>query len=238
MAIEIPPFCADWSMYAGRSDEDARRYIADELRRVDREGGPLLRPILASLDDWLMSTAVSLIREGDPKTGESVVEPRPWALRLVDGAIPPSSDPQGRALAAADKGKVLVAKVGNLGGNLSPARPAKEALAFGADARRAAESSGRNLYRVVRITRTGTTLSLDDALTVMRQWGYGCTQQQYQYRPAKTADAKRHERELELAHAMAVKTGKRGEEIPKPFGQCNWLVEEVCPQREGAASAA
>lgn len=225
--LEIISFCPEWANYQTQPDKMARRYVAEELRRLDRERAPLLRPILATLDDWLICTAIALVREGEAESGEPVVESREWRLRLVDGVAPPVVDPQGRALNGADRGKVLVAKVGNLGGTLSPARPAKEAMAFSGEARKAAESSGRNLYRTVRVTRAGVSLSLDDALTVLRQWGYGVTQQQYQHRPPKVADARRYEREIELSHAMALKSGKRTEEPSRPQGQCNWLVEEV-----------
>ena len=120
--IVLPEFCPDWYRVDGRTAAEQRAYIASELRRIDAEGAPLLTVCVAYLqDDRVQQIAHELIsRNYDSDTGEQIFAPREWRLKLVDGGKPPTVDPQGRQLSAAEAGKVLVAKVGVLGGELGP----------------------------------------------------------------------------------------------------------------------
>lgn len=207
--VVLPEFCAEWHRYAGQPDAVRRSYVSEELRRLDALGAPLLTVVVAHLtDDRVQQTALERIEHNDDGEGRPIFEPREWRLRLVEGGKPPLSDAQGRPLSEADAGKVLLAKVGVLGGQLGTEADPQEIRQWGADAREGRDRMGRDLYRYVRITRAGTSLSLADAIAVLRQWGVGVAKRQRrrssEWRPGQRDDG---------------------------TGQLNWLVEEVVPQR-------
>lgn len=219
MLNEIP-FCPDWSEYASK-DSDARYgYVAAELRRLAKEGKPLLRPVLATLDDNLTQHALDLLHgQVDPPDRQPLFPEGPRltaTLRVVKGAVLPTVDPQGRPV---ERGK-LVAKVGNLGGKAPPNLKPSEYERYGGEQRRVAILAGRDVYATVTLTERPTTLSLAQALSVLRQWGYGCQLRRYQ-------KARDHE-----LRAWA-EAGADPEKMPR--GQDLWLVEEV-PQKALAAT--
>ncbi len=209
-SVVLPEFCAEWHLYAHGVHLQKRAYVASELRRLDRAGAALLCPVLALLDGEVQQIAVEMLDNNSDGDGRAICDPpRPWVLRLVEGGKPPKKDPQGRMVPEAKRGKVLVAKTGNLGGNLGPSADAAEVAMYSGEARRAMAQQGRNLYRTVEITREGTAMTLADAIKVLRQWGVGVSSKPYRrddtWRPASDAEP--------------------------VSGQLLWLVEEVVPVR-------
>jgi hypothetical protein len=222
--LDSIPFCTDWSDVVAKPRDVKNAYVARELRRLDAEGAPILRAALATLDDELLQVVLDLLHgTADTSDDEPLFPDGPraaWRLRLRKGAVPPPLDPQGRPVPPADRGKLIV-KVGNLGGRLGPEARQQELARYNGDARQVASLAGRDLYRNVKIGTQPTALSLGDALTVLRQWGYGCTLRRYQRVPAE----------------VLAEWKRRGEDPDKkPQGQDLWLVEEVpTPERAEAA---
>lgn len=99
---------------------------------------------------------------------------RAWLVGKV-----PQADPQGRILPPETRGRVLRAKVGNLGAQMaaSSLQDASRAAAWSGERRRARDSVGQDLYVLVDVTREPRDLSLAHALAVLRQWGAGIAAQ-------------------------------------------------------------
>jgi hypothetical protein len=66
-----------------------------------------------------------------------------------------------------------VVKLGTLGGDLGPEADAVEVAQWGAEARAARAQRGRDLYRLGRVSRLGEIFPLEDAVTILKQWGVG-----------------------------------------------------------------
>lgn len=207
---EFPTFAPDWLLYEHRDLPEQRAYLASELRRLDREGQPIIPTILALLDDWAQQLALGLVTSNADQEGVPILRPRVWMLRLVKGAKPPDRDPQGRLVSEKDRGEVLLAKVGNLGGALGAEADVREIGEWSSVGRTRRVRTGRDIYRLVRITREGTPVSLSDALAVLRQWGVGVQLREFRSRSDRPGE---------------------------PGEQSNWLVEEVPPAAEAAPSA-
>jgi hypothetical protein len=133
-----------------------------------------------------------------------------WFLRLVDGAEPPALDPQGRPLPAELRGKVLRAKVGNIGGNIggNSGNPADLTRAAGVsgDVRSKTAYARGTLYLTADVGRDAKPFSLTQAVTILRQWGAGVTERAYR----------------------SPKRSRGGE--PAEHGQALWLVTEANPE--------
>jgi hypothetical protein len=229
MATEFHPipFCEGWSTegWDKREELEQEKYIAGELRRLESEGAPILRAVMSYGDLWLQHIAYRLLRDGFTADGDPCPSLTTVQLRLVEperldwtgpggeevqaAAVPPTCDPQGRPLPRDRAGKVLVVKVGNLGGNLDPSRDAKQAQAFGADKRHIMAKAHRTMYLTREVTRDPASYSFADALIILGQWGYGIGETVFAQ--PRTRDG---------AHFTR--------------GQCRWLVEEV--PREGTKS--
>lgn len=174
MSVFLPEFCAEWFRVEGRPDAERRAYVASEIKRLVADGAPLLTAIIACSDGRTQQIALTLVKRNSDGEGSALFEHRDgWKLRLVENGAPPAVDPQGRKLAAGDAGKVLSVKLGTLGGDLGPEADAREVQQWGAEARTARAQRGRDLYRLGRVTHAGEVFSLDDAITILRQWGVG-----------------------------------------------------------------
>ena len=211
----LPEFADEWPLYQGRDAASRRAYLVSEIRRLAAEGAPILSIVLAQLDDLLRESALELVRQNDDGAGNLIFEHRTWAVRLIEGEAPPDVDPQGRPIPPGERGKVLVVKVGNLGGDVKPTAEASEVMQYSGPQRLVRAQSGRNLYRTVKIGRAPVALSFDDAVAALRQWGVGVGLRKY--RRAKGAA---------IGRAADAK------------GQCLWLLEEVVPEVEAPAPAA
>lgn len=217
MEVDIPSFCPEWPSRAREAGAALRDYVVQELRRLDEEGAPILRAVLTHPDDRTQALALQAL---DPAfiapDGSPAIQPRMWFLRLVDGAEPPHLDPQGRPLDAKDRGKVLRAKVGNIGGNNGGNTPAladiRSCAGVSGDNRTRANYARQNLYLTVDITAQPRALPLAQAVTILRQWGLGVT---------------------DRAFRSAKRSHLRGGQEPAEHGQSLWLVEEVNPQDMG-----
>jgi hypothetical protein len=213
--IVLPLAFDRWPNVEHLSDAARRLYVADELRRLDGIGAPLLTVALAQADDAVRHLALSLLRVNDDGEGKPIYPyGRQWMLRLVEGEAPPDRDAQGRAMPAALKGKVLRTKVGNLGGNLGPETDARETEKWGGRNRLARERQGGDLYVYRDVTRQPTPFTFEDASLILARWGIGVSVRQYD-------------------RGAGWKPGGEGE---AQRGQCRWLVEELAPKPAAKAA--
>lgn len=231
--VENIEFCRDWDaqQYGNRPESDQEAYVASELQRLTDEEKPVLRAVLNCPDDWCKFIAMNLLTVGATADGTPVPSLPMVYLRLVDpsvldyehpgtgevekgAAVPPSRDPQGRPLPKDKVGKVLVAKVGNLGGNIPTNREASQAKAFGGDRRLSLGKAGHTLFVTREVTRTPAPYPLRDAVLILQSWGFGVGD--VVFRSLRSAD----------------RSGQRAR------GLCQWLVEEVPEEAALVAIAA
>lgn len=213
----IPTLCPEWHRRP-MSDDERIRYAADELRRLDAAGAPVLTAALASLEGAVQQLALELL-EGKVMhpAGGLVVQPRLWRLRLRRDAEPPHTDPQGRLVDDERRGKVLVAKVGNHGAtiNLSTMQQVSAAgrTEWCGEVRTQIAASGGDLYRTIDIGREWTDVPMQVAVLILRQWGVGVQRQRYRTKPGWRPG------------------------MPQEPGQDRWLVEEYCRATAGSEKA-
>lgn len=220
--VEHIQFCSEWDaqQYGVRSESEQEAYVASELRRLVDEEQPTLRAVLNCPDEWAKFLALNLLKVGATAAGEETPTLPVVYLRLVspdalsyedpvtgevdrEAAIPPPRDPQGRPLPKDKVGKVLVAKVGNLGGNVPTEREASQARSFGGDRRLALSKGQQSLFVTKEVTRTPAPYTLRDAVLILKAWGYGIGD--VVFRTPRSAD----------------RNGNRAR------GLCQWLVEEL-----------
>lgn len=206
MMTVLPVFCPDWAKYA--ADDDAREtYVAAELRRLFAEGGAVLLAVLQMhVDEACQMTALRQLAENADADGEPICEPGwTWKLRLKEGAVPPISNAQGIKLPKEKQGKVLAARVGNLGGSRGREDSSRASLEWTGQRRAMKASSGQDLYSHREVTAKATAFSLNEAVLILRQWGVGVQPKQY-------------------LRNRAWKPGESNEDIAQ--GQDQWLVLE------------
>lgn len=215
--IVLPLAFDRWPNVEHLSDAARRLYVADELRRLDALGAPLLTVALAQADEAVKHLAVTLLRSNDDGEGKPIYGyGRQWTLKLVDDEAPPDRDAQGRQLPVELRGKVLRTKAGNLGGSTPSQADAREVEKWSGRNRLARERSGGDLYVYRDVTRQPTPFTIDDAVLILSRWGVGVSARQYD-------------------RGAAWKPGSEGE---GQKGQCRWLVEEIAPKRPATAKAA
>jgi hypothetical protein len=169
-------FLAEWHMQS--SELGARRtYVVNEMKRCAKDGVPFLALLLKGepLACELAMSALESPREifGGPKL---------YHLRLVAGVTAPPVDPYGRKLPDSETGSVLIAKVGNAGGDVSSATaPESVTAAYTAPNRARLVRDGKG-YRTARVTREPQSFDLHEAVAILRQWGHGVRGQQYRNR--------------------------------------------------------
>lgn len=151
-ASEIDAF-REWGRYKIHSESDLaerRSYVRDELARLEAQGiSPLFAAVMLPLADQQTDAFAVLVGDG-----------RSFALRLVEGAQPPDCDAQGRRLPDGKRGKVLAAKVRQ--------KP------FGSAGERYQHAArDRDIVVHREITAKHSLVIAEDAITIMRQWGYG-----------------------------------------------------------------
>ena len=97
--IVLPLAFEKWAAVEYLGDQTRRAYVADELRRLDRDGAPLLTVALAQTDDAVRHLAVSMLRDNADGEGRTIYDHgRQWMLALVEGEAPPDRDAQGRPM--------------------------------------------------------------------------------------------------------------------------------------------
>ncbi|MBL0219657.1 MAG: hypothetical protein IPQ07_38055 [Myxococcales bacterium] len=202
--IELPAFCDDF--HATPKKEARRAYVANELRRIHSEGLPVLRTVLSCPDDEVQALATALLAANVDDDGEEILPDHLWRLRLADGAVPPSTDPQGRKLPKSDQGRVLVCKIGNKGGRLQEDATKEQVEAHSGPRRTTTVRAGRDLYDTAPVSAVARTYSFRNAVLILRQWGVGCTAERARMEPDRDGNP------VEV--------------------QNYWLVEEVLEARE------
>lgn len=172
MVTELPDFAPDALSHT--TDADRRNYVAKEVRRVARESPTrILLAVLACTDALSQMIALEFLSKGTDDDGEQVIEPRVWYLRLVDGARPPETDPQGRRLPPTKAGSVLVAKLGNKGGNIPNNAPPERLARWNGPERAALGNARRDLYETVEIGAEPKAFALPVAVKLLRRYGAG-----------------------------------------------------------------
>jgi len=156
--------------------------VAHELNRLHDEGKPVVSAILMQIArDDMKYMALTLIQRRSTVLGNvRIKQPPRVKLRLVPGVEIPAFDPNGNPV----KGRVLMAKVGNVGDNVPPDQAG--AIGFSGPIRRQLQAQ-RNLYRCEEITPEGVTLELADAVGVLRMWGRGIAMRPRRHRSEPTA---------------------------------------------------
>ena len=212
--VDIPAFCPDWLKHSQAAPGALAQYVVDELRRLDADSAPMLRAVLTHPDDRMQTLALAAL---DPaflaEDGAPAVQARLWFLKLADGAVPPRVDPQGRPLPAELQGKVLRAKVGNIGGNNGGNTPqladARKCAGVSGDNRVKVAYSRGNLYLTADVGAAAKPFPLSQAVTILRQWGAGVTAKAYR---------------------SAKRSSVRADQEAAEHGQCTWLVVESGPE--------
>jgi hypothetical protein len=191
--------------------DERRKYVAAELRNLVQSGGAVLLAILQpAVADGARMTALEMLRDNADDDGEQVLDPsHQWRLRLKDGAKPPAIDPNGLRLGPDKAGKVLVAKIGVLGGARGRENDTKASVEWQGPARAIKSMTGQKLLATREVTSKPTVFSLRDATLVLQKWGVGVALKQYakprNWKPGEYFDP----------------------DDPKTRGQDQWLVEEL-----------
>jgi len=216
--VVVPTFAPEWERHS-RDDESRERYVSEELRRLFNERAAVLLAVLqVSVDDDCRMVAMRQLTENADSDGNPIYDPaHQWRLRLKDGVTPPSVDAQGRKLPKEKLGRVLVTKVGNLGGQRARETSSSASREWGGERRAAKSNAGMDLYVQREVTAKPTVYSLSDAVLILQRWGVGVQARQY-------------------LRASAWRPGEALEDQPR--GQEQWLVEEVPPPAPSKTAAA
>lgn len=173
-AVEI---AANWKEYGAKNkQQELRNYIISEMRRVRKEGGPLLLSILEAEE----IPREYILREILPGNREF----SSWSLALVPGASPPDRDPHGCLVPINKRGKVLAAKVGTRAEYESTIRANAQSIEpedrFKGSALRTAHAKSKTTYMyknspymVVEVSSEPTDFGTKEAITILRRYGYG-----------------------------------------------------------------
>lgn len=166
----------EWDRHLGADRQQT--YVEAELERLRDAGAPLLYAALSTGLADQRDVAVRVL-------GEMHYRP---ALRLVEGARPPTLDPQGRPLPAEKAGRVLVAKTGVRGqmarDAIAAANGSGETSRYAGPRRGALARTAQGLYVTVEIGREPVTVSLEDAIVILVQWGHGVPDKRYRRKGA------------------------------------------------------
>jgi hypothetical protein len=207
--IVIPSFCPEWEKHS-RTDDTREEYVSQELRRLFEEKGVVLLAVLQqSVADDARMIALRQLSENQDADGTQLYDPTHlWRLKLKDDAKPPLVDAQGRKLPKEKAGKVLVTKVGNLGGQRSRDQSTAASREWAGDRRAMKSNTGQDLYSQREVTSKPAAFPLNDAVLILQRFGIAVQTKQYLRDPRW-------------------KPGDANEDLPN--GQDQWLVEEVPP---------
>ena len=160
-------------------------YIESEVRKLASDRKGLLKALLTNQHNTACIPGALLMGKIQ-EMGISHV----W-LKLtnhcVANELAPERDPHGALLAKAARGKVLVCKVGNAGGNLSDKATPEQTEAYKGSARRSL-FAGRKAYICAVVTDKPTKYTFRQALLIMAQWGFGVKENRYIRREAGSGE--------------------------------------------------
>lgn len=148
-----PPLLIEWRKFPAFGDVSRKArvdYVKQELQRAEAAG---ISPLFVAV------TLPLALQQQDAFDALKAMGHSTVNLRLVDGCYPPVNDSQGRPLSEELQGKALVTKVAN--------------LVMDAGERQVASRRGADIYEQVTITSEPVAIGLDEAIAVLRQWGYG-----------------------------------------------------------------
>lgn len=207
--IVIPVFCPDWEKHS-RNDDTREEYVSTELRRLFEEKGVVLLAVLQqSVADDARMIALRQLSENQDADGNQLYDPSHlWRLKLKEDAKPPLVDAQGRKLPKEKAGKVLMTKVGNLGGQRTREQSTAASREWAGDRRAVKSNAGQDLYAQREVTARPTAFQLNDAVLILQRFGIAVQPKQY-------------------LRDSRWKPGDANEDLPN--GQDQWLVEEVPP---------
>lgn len=169
------PFLFDW--YVIRTNKGAiTDYLESQVARLVDEGKPVIRAIMTHPDEMAQLECMRALKRLGVYEMVNV--------RLVPGVENdlPRNDPHGNALPADKQGKILMAKTGTVGGALENAHEQPEQIrqryyAANVDQRikmyRLKPTLQNRVYKCVDVGFTPKTVKFDDAVSLLRNWGYG-----------------------------------------------------------------
>ncbi len=168
-------FFARWGTTARESRED---YADSEIERMKAAGARLLTEAITAPTGEQQDAALRAMR----RAGITSV-----MLRLVSGAVPPKTDPQGRLLPEDKQGKVLRAKVGTIAPDPRVDSRERQA-AFSGPGREARAMRGQSIYTTRDITHEPAPVEIGEAMAILRQWGKGVRTSRWLNSADKTGD--------------------------------------------------
>ena len=162
----VPPqfsWFQEWDRY--RAADVRATYAQREVERALAAGQPVLHLAIMLPLTQQQDAAIAAIRAA----GHSPL------LRLRPGAIAPPNRPNAHMgqVPPIERGKVLYAKVGNLGPPSGDKAVDAEAAAWGGNMRQSRIRSRQPLYVEQKITSTPRPFTIDHANVILRQWGVG-----------------------------------------------------------------
>ena len=95
--IVLPQFEIQWHQYEGQPDAVMRMRVAEELRRLDEAGAPLLTCVLTIPDERVQQVALERLRENDDGEGRPIYDAREWKLRVAKDGVAPATGEIGDA---------------------------------------------------------------------------------------------------------------------------------------------
>lgn len=195
--IQIPQ--ADWLGEWDRMVDPRRQrgYVMHEVERLIAEGKPVFHLAIMLPLPHQQDLALSVLRELGYR-------PR---LRLRSGAVPPSVDSEGKPLPSALRGKTLRAKTGYRGDDSSLKQDPIAASRFAASARNVLAKTG-SLYVHTDVGFEAERYQLDEASSILRQWGVGVRAKRFR---GKTRDTWLVEEVPQEAEKPAAPPPRRGQ---------------------------
>lgn len=168
--MEHEPFMMEVAIKS-KNYETLKEYINSEISRLVSLGKSPLKAIYQNAEyvDYVGSRQVI---EALENAGVSHV----WLKLTPDAAAGecPGRDPYGALINPSLRGKVLVAKIGNAGGNLSESQAANgNATAKFSGSGRKLLMASRKGYELEIVTGEPKRYSLKKAMLILAQWGYG-----------------------------------------------------------------
>lgn len=170
-------FLSEAGKYA-RDLEGLEKYIESEIKRLASEKRSLVKALLTNRHNLALVPS-KLLFSKISEMGISHVY-----LKLTDVCdaerTAPDKDPHGALLNEKYRGRVLVAKLGNKGGDI---QNSENADAFLTDKftgkRRQALFSQRTAYETANVTVNPTKFPLNKAILIMSQWGFGIKEKRH-----------------------------------------------------------
>lgn len=179
-------FLADSSRY-NKDIDGLEKYVEAEIKRIGSERKSLIKAILTNRLN-VASVPSRLLFNKIAELGLSHVY-----LKLTDecdkNKTAPDKDPHGALIAEKYRGRVLIAKLGNKGGDIQNSENADPSLTdkFSGKKRQALFNQ-RAAYYTAQVSAVPTKHTIEKALLIMAQWGFGVKEKRFISRAVSKTD--------------------------------------------------